>query len=159
LFVISGFFFSSRRRHTRCALVTGVQTCALPISPWPLAAKGMANLFDPIPLGVDPRGRKVETTLMYSAGIIGAIPRMGKTFTLRLLLLAAALDPRVELHVHDLKGGADLAPLGKVAHYYRSGDDPDDITAMLADLKAMQKEVGRRARLIRTDLADRKRTR
>src|SRR3546814_14101395 len=28
---ISFFFFSSRRRHTRCALVTGVQTCALPI--------------------------------------------------------------------------------------------------------------------------------
>src|SRR3546814_9754409 len=26
------FFFSSRRRHTRCALVTGVHTCALPIS-------------------------------------------------------------------------------------------------------------------------------
>src|SRR3546814_10357831 len=26
------FFFSSSRRHTRCALVTGVQTCALPIS-------------------------------------------------------------------------------------------------------------------------------
>src|SRR3546814_10610979 len=25
------YFFSSRRRHTRCALVTGVQTCALPI--------------------------------------------------------------------------------------------------------------------------------
>src|SRR3546814_1236967 len=25
------FFLSSRRRHTRCALVTGVQTCALPI--------------------------------------------------------------------------------------------------------------------------------
>src|SRR3546814_10029153 len=30
LFVVV-FFFSSRRRHTRCALVTGVQTCALPI--------------------------------------------------------------------------------------------------------------------------------
>src|SRR3546814_4031534 len=29
--VASDFFFSSRRRHTRCALVTGVQTCALPI--------------------------------------------------------------------------------------------------------------------------------
>src|SRR3546814_8791548 len=27
------FFFASRRRHTRCALVTGVQTCALPICP------------------------------------------------------------------------------------------------------------------------------
>src|SRR3546814_8384958 len=30
------FFFSSRRRHTRCALVTGVQTCALPISQYRL---------------------------------------------------------------------------------------------------------------------------
>src|SRR3546814_9839230 len=29
--LICSFFFSSRRRHTRCALVTGVQTCALPI--------------------------------------------------------------------------------------------------------------------------------
>src|SRR3546814_18853777 len=34
------FFFSSRRRHTRCALVTGVQTCALPIS------SGVSNASD-----------------------------------------------------------------------------------------------------------------
>src|SRR3546814_1595843 len=33
------FFFSSRRRHTRCALVTGVQTCALPICPLRLARR------------------------------------------------------------------------------------------------------------------------
>src|SRR3546814_4407689 len=32
-------FFASRKRHTRCALVTGVQTCALPIS------KGAVRLF------------------------------------------------------------------------------------------------------------------
>src|SRR3546814_7291529 len=32
MFLIVFFFVSSRRRHTRCALVTGVQTCALPIS-------------------------------------------------------------------------------------------------------------------------------
>src|SRR3546814_8706983 len=30
-FFVLMFFLSSRRRHTRCALVTGVQTCALPI--------------------------------------------------------------------------------------------------------------------------------
>src|SRR3546814_3151768 len=30
--LILSVFFSSRRRHTSCALVTGVQTCALPIS-------------------------------------------------------------------------------------------------------------------------------
>src|SRR3546814_1559361 len=32
MFSVCVFFFSSRRRQTRCALVTGVQTCALPIS-------------------------------------------------------------------------------------------------------------------------------
>src|SRR3546814_3960770 len=32
LLYVDRFFFSSRRRHTRFALVTGVQTCALPIS-------------------------------------------------------------------------------------------------------------------------------
>src|SRR3546814_2038975 len=36
------FFFSSRRRHTRCALVTGVQTCALPI---------LAGIGLPVPPG------------------------------------------------------------------------------------------------------------
>src|SRR3546814_1236887 len=43
------FFFSSRRRHTRCALVTGVQTCALPIYPAPnLDADGNLNIsIDP----------------------------------------------------------------------------------------------------------------
>src|SRR3546814_8769685 len=35
------FFFSSRRRHTRCALVTGVQTCALPIYFASLPNKGV----------------------------------------------------------------------------------------------------------------------
>src|SRR3546814_4044859 len=36
------FFFSSRRRHTRCALVTGVQTCALPI----LVGEGRCPIVD-----------------------------------------------------------------------------------------------------------------
>src|SRR3546814_1531992 len=44
---LSGFFFfSSRRRHTRCALVTGVQTCALPIfAVVRLAAAFLAGAF------------------------------------------------------------------------------------------------------------------
>src|SRR3546814_3494190 len=39
------FFFSSRRRHTRCALVTGVQTCALPIYTVRYAAGVTANPY------------------------------------------------------------------------------------------------------------------
>src|SRR3546814_5931553 len=53
MLLVCFFFFSSRRRHTRCALVTGVQTCALPIYPAALRdrldelrpAAGRAQLF------------------------------------------------------------------------------------------------------------------
>src|SRR3546814_9545412 len=43
--MICYFFFSSRRRHTMCALVTGVQTCALPIS---VATRAQAQAVDVI---------------------------------------------------------------------------------------------------------------
>src|SRR3546814_10446101 len=42
------FFFSSRRRHTRCALVTGVQTCALPILELQMTS------FNPLDLLISP---------------------------------------------------------------------------------------------------------
>src|SRR3546814_17492232 len=46
------FFFSSRRRHTRCALVTGVQTCALPIFAHPTRqeqiGQNMVKQEDPV---------------------------------------------------------------------------------------------------------------
>src|SRR3546814_1196091 len=40
------FLFSSRRRHTRCALVTGVQTCALPISALPALEQERCDVDD-----------------------------------------------------------------------------------------------------------------
>src|SRR3546814_2801827 len=43
LFLLGHFFVSSRRRHTSCALVTGVQTCALPIF-W--SAQSLEELFE-----------------------------------------------------------------------------------------------------------------
>src|SRR3546814_1035668 len=45
----SFFFFSSRRRHTRCALVTGVQTCALPIYAAALLRTCAFSSLDPLP--------------------------------------------------------------------------------------------------------------
>ncbi len=86
---------------------------------------------------------------MFASGLIGAVPRMGKTFLLRQLLLAAALDPRCEIHCHNLKGGADLDPLAPVAHYLRSGDDPEDLAALMADARALQADMRRRYRTVR----------
>jgi S-DNA-T family DNA segregation ATPase FtsK/SpoIIIE len=118
---------------------------------WPLLRAGRVDLFTPVPYGTDQRGRWVEITLMYIAGIIGAIPRMGKTFLLRLLLLIAALDPRAEIHSYDLKGTGDLDPVGeRVAHRHRAGDDDEDIEYAVKDLRALREELRRRAKMIRS---------
>src|SRR3546814_8301420 len=45
------FFFSSRRRHTRCPLLTGVQTCALPI--YPAHLKTLFELLERAPRQLD----------------------------------------------------------------------------------------------------------
>src|SRR6188474_3696725 len=61
LFFYGVFFFSSRRRHTRCRYVTGVQTCALPI--WQRRGhcradrRCRARLDRGLPSGDDRRGR------------------------------------------------------------------------------------------------------
>ncbi|MEU0910334.1 cell division protein FtsK [Streptomyces althioticus] len=117
---------------------------------WPLLKSGSVDLFKPVAFGTDQRGRWIEITLMYIAAVIGAIPRMGKTFLLRLLLLIAALDPRAELHTYDLKGTGDLDPVGeRVAHRHRAGDEEDDIEYAVRDLRAVREELRRRAKMIR----------
>src|SRR3546814_9652357 len=68
------FFFSSRRRHTRCALVTGVQTCALPISldrgDFKPLAKGEASLED----GARTLVHVAAASIIRSAGFLPETP-------------------------------------------------------------------------------------
>ena len=116
---------------------------------WPLTKRGQADVFRPELIGYDPRGRPVMVTLMFVSGIIGSLPRMGKTFLLRLLLLICALDPRVEIHAYDLKGTGDLAPLRRVAHRYRAGDGDEDLLYLLDDLRDMHDDLPVRTKKIR----------
>ena len=116
---------------------------------WPLAKRGAADLFKATVFATDPRGRAAAVTLMFTSVIIGSIPRMGKTFLLRTLLLICALDVRTEIHAYDLKGTGDLAPLRPVAHRYRAGDEPEDIDYLIADLRALRTEMRRRTKVIR----------
>src|SRR3546814_1040124 len=80
LLSISGgvcFFFSSSRRHTMCALVTGVQTCALPISKAAYTALLTGGFPDPVsirlPKGEEPAfalAREARGDGWASAGIV-----------------------------------------------------------------------------------------
>ncbi|MEU9188627.1 cell division protein FtsK [Streptomyces sp. NPDC048484] len=139
--------------HTgRLVLWVGDQDMSKTKAPaWPLAKTGTVDLFKPAAFATDQRGRWVDITLMYIAGVIGAIPRMGKTFLLRLLMLIAALDPRAELHTYDMKGTGDLDPVGEaVAYRHRAGEDEEDFEYALADMREVRGELRRRAKVIRS---------
>jgi S-DNA-T family DNA segregation ATPase FtsK/SpoIIIE len=139
--------------HTgRLVLWVGDQDMSkTPAPAWPLVKAGAVDLFTPASFATDQRGRWVEVTLMYIAGVIGAIPRMGKTFLLRLLMLIAALDPRAELHTYDLKGTGDLDPVGDAVSYrHRAGEDEEDFEYALADMREVRGELRRRAKVIRS---------
>lgn len=116
--------------------------------PWPLARTGRADLFTPVPFGTDQRGHTVAVCLMFANVLIGAMPRFGKTFAMRVFILAAALDPTCELRVFELKGTGDLSAVEKVAHHYASGPDDATIEATVASLREVDKELERRAKTI-----------
>ncbi|MGH3416799.1 MAG: cell division protein FtsK, partial [Actinocrinis sp.] len=116
--------------------------------PYPLLTAGVASMFGPLPFGVDQRGRPVTVTLMFAAVAVGAQPRMGKTFAVRLLALGAALDPACELHIYDGKGMGDYIMFEPVAHWFGSGSREEVLLALLADLQALKDEVDRRAELL-----------
>ncbi|MGW2467742.1 cell division protein FtsK [Streptomyces bauhiniae] len=139
--------------HTgRLVLWVGDQDLkSAPKPAWPLLKSGTVDLFKAIPYGTDQRGRWVAVTLMFIAGVIGAIPRMGKTFLLRLLLLIAALDPRAELHTYDMKGTGDLDPVGEaVSHRHGVGEEDETIQYALNDFRALREELRRRTKVIRS---------
>ncbi|MFG1785835.1 hypothetical protein ACGFIU_25665 [Rhodococcus oryzae] len=116
---------------------------------WPLLRGGAVDVFKAQPFGTDPRGRAVALPLIYSNLLIGSIPGMGKTFSLRVPLLAAALDPTARLWAFELKGTGDLEPIAKVAERYASGFDDDTIEAALIALRDLRKELMRRAEVIK----------
>src|SRR3546814_10200810 len=76
--IVCFFFFSSRRRHTRFAVVTGVQTCALPISVIP-KKRGIARLISGEEVLVEPIPPKIAEGATVLLEILReAIPEEGR---------------------------------------------------------------------------------
>src|SRR3546814_2190223 len=107
------FFFSSRRRHTRCALVTGVQTCALPISL--LRFAGELHLGRLAPIALDRTAQadaatqalarldeEAATVKMLKDVLDEARAEASRTFV-------GPVAQRARVHVERLFPGADLS--------------------------------------------------
>src|SRR3546814_6065923 len=118
------FFFSSRRRHTRCALVTGVQTCALPI--W-------GRLQKAVP--VRPR------LLLYRHRRAAAAQLFPHQFDPDLADRLRARDPRLAHHrrqaQHALVGAPD--PDGAAADLLRRHDDAGGSEEHTSELQSLMR--------------------
>jgi len=120
-----------------------------PAPEWPLLRVGRTDLFAPVPYGFDPRGRPVTIVLAENNILIGSLPGAGKTAAVRVIVLAAALDPTAELWVYNLKGTGDLDCAIHVAHRYATGLDDGTILEVLASLRNLRDEIRRRADILR----------
>src|SRR3546814_18688422 len=90
LYLCVCFFFSSRRRHTRCALVTGVQTCALPIF--------VGEAID--------RSGMARATLAPRAGMAGEVPPLRKRPLADMKDMGMDMSSMPGMEGMDMSGGA-----------------------------------------------------
>src|SRR3546814_17720793 len=112
------FFFSSRRRHTRCALVTGVQTCALPI----------CGPFESFDLG----GRTALVT-GASSGLGRHAARTLAAAGAQVVLAARRLESLAELQAEIVAQGGRAIPLPL---------DVGDAASVAACVRTAETELG-----------------
>ncbi|NAS23918.1 cell division protein FtsK [Herbidospora sp. NEAU-GS84] len=111
----------------------------------PLVKAARHDVFKGIPFGSDPRGRAVTVPVIEHNVLMGSQPGQGKTASVRVLASGAALDPSVELWIHELKGTGDLDPHEQNCHRYVSGIEDEAIAYAADSLTLLRKEVMRRA--------------
>ncbi|WKK21672.1 cell division protein FtsK [Streptomyces olivoreticuli] len=116
---------------------------------WQLAGARRHDVFKRVPFGLDPRGRAQAVPLIQHNVLIGSQPGQGKTSSVRVLACGAALDPSVELWLHENKGTGDLDSLACVSHRFVSGIDDESIQYAADSLKLLRQEVMRRAAAIK----------
>jgi S-DNA-T family DNA segregation ATPase FtsK/SpoIIIE len=133
----------------RCILWVGDRDMNKARQPvWPLSKKGRVDIFGQFPFATDQRGRIVPLSLIELNMLFGSLPGGGKSNAMRLALLAAGLDPYVEVRAFEFKGTADLESIAKFAHDYGLGVSDDNIEACLLSLREVHKDLERRARVI-----------
>lgn len=111
------------RRHT--LFVADQDPLAIPVGKTDMLDCKPRNIWRPMPIGRDERFELVLLSLLWNSVLIGAMPRKGKTFFVRLILLYCALDPWVKILGADGKKSTDYDKARLVAHRWVIGDAPN----------------------------------
>ncbi len=107
----------------------------------PLGEVESWDFWRPTPFGTTARGQLVHLPLVWTSLLVGAIPRMGKTYAARIPVTAAALDPHVRLIVADGKGGKDWKAFELVAHRFIPNACADAVLRLIAVLEEAAADV------------------
>ncbi|MFC6015529.1 cell division protein FtsK [Plantactinospora solaniradicis] len=137
--------------HTgRLALWVGYEPASQMKQPaWPLlSASAKVDVFKAFPFATTPRLDTVAVDLMFRNFLFGGQPGSGKTFALRDLILAAALDARTEIRGYELKGVGDFAVLEPVMAEYGNGFDDETLARCFAFIEWLYEECRRRSKRI-----------
>jgi S-DNA-T family DNA segregation ATPase FtsK/SpoIIIE len=118
------------------------------IAPWPLLTDGTADYFKGVPVGIDQRGNEVVGKLMASNYLIGGIMGSGKSSLVIELVLGAALDPLVDIHIFVMAFNVDFDPLAPVLASLTKGDDDEQIDAAVEALRWLRGEVSARGKIL-----------
>src|SRR5881628_83722 len=123
------FFFSSRRRHTRCQSVTGVQTCALPISPNESRGSnfvlklddrtlpsGFRMSTDQVQIQRATRGKALRVNFAASIQRVVAIDLLDAAFEPGTTEIRVQWRPRLNLLLEELRKATAVLRLSYIAH-------------------------------------------
>lgn len=116
---------------------------------WPLAAGKPVDIFEPMPLFTDEEMRWVSLTLAGTPHLaVGGASGFGKSVWLRQLSCGVAFDPRVRIVVVDGKRSGDLDHVRKLAHAFHEGADPEDVAAVVTELRGLVAEYLKRSKFL-----------
>jgi hypothetical protein len=93
---------------------------------WPWLHLERTNFFSPIPMAVDLDGATVHVDLRGKHVLIGGTTGAGKSVTVQMYIAAAALDPRVRIHVIAGKMGTDFRVWEPICDTFITDDEDDE---------------------------------
>lgn len=116
---------------------------------WPLTRSGKVDVFKSFPFATTPRLSTVNAQVMARNWLFGGVPGSGKTFAMRVVVLAAALDARCELRGYELKGTGDYDMVEPLCAEYGSGADDETALRALGLLRWLYAECQRRGPIVK----------
>jgi S-DNA-T family DNA segregation ATPase FtsK/SpoIIIE len=119
------FLTKGDRERRHWLFVADQDPLAIPVGRTDMLDCKPRNIWRAMPIGKDERDRKVTLALLWNSVMVGAQPRRGKTFFVRLILLFCALDPWVKILGADGKKSSDYDKARLVAHRWVVGDAPN----------------------------------